>query len=179
MRALEAGDAVARDLLDEAVEALGVAIGSAVTLLDVEAVVVGGGLGERLGPTWLARIEKAAKRAHVLPPPPVYTLAELGDLGGAIGASLLVALIRPIAGVRIARRTSSPVALGTTYRLNARAGRSSVGAGGIQVVEKEDDRRSGATTPIAAIGSSRSALRPASTGRFSRATNASAVSRPV
>ena len=38
LRALDAGDAVARDLLHEAVEALGVGIGSAVTLLDVEAV---------------------------------------------------------------------------------------------------------------------------------------------
>ena len=50
LRALEAGDDVAHELLGEAVEALGVGIGSAVTLLDVEAVVLGGGLGERLGP---------------------------------------------------------------------------------------------------------------------------------
>ncbi len=89
LRALEARDRVARDLLDEAVDALGVAIGSAVSLLDVELVVVGGGLGERLGPTWLRRIEKAA-RAHVFfDEAPAFALAELGDLGGAIGASLL------------------------------------------------------------------------------------------
>ena len=89
LRALEAGDAVARDLLDEAVSALGVAIGSAVTLLDVEVVVVGGGLGERLGTTWLRRIEKAAKRHTFFRDPPEYRPAELGDMGGAIGASLL------------------------------------------------------------------------------------------
>ena len=89
IRALEADDQVARDLLDEAVEALGVAIGAAVTLLDVDRVVVGGGLGERLGPTWLARIEKAAKHHTFFSTPPSYALAELGDLGGAIGASLL------------------------------------------------------------------------------------------
>ena len=59
------------------------------TLLDVEAVVIGGGLGERLGPDWLARIERGRERAHVLPRAPAYRLAELGDLGGAIGASLL------------------------------------------------------------------------------------------
>ena len=89
LRALDAGDAVATDLLDEAVDALGVAIGSAVTLLDVERVVMGGGLGERLGVAWLARLEKAARRHTFFRPPPEYALAELGDMGGAIGASLL------------------------------------------------------------------------------------------
>ena len=89
LRALDAGDAVATELLDEAVQALGVAIGSAVTLLDVELVVMGGGLGERLGASWLKRIEKAARRHTFFRPPPTYRLAELGDMGGAIGASLL------------------------------------------------------------------------------------------
>ena len=90
LRALDDGDAVARELLEEAVEALGVGIGSAVTLLDVEAVVLGGGLGERLGPRWLGRIERAARPHTFFREAPEYRLAELGDLGGAIGASLLV-----------------------------------------------------------------------------------------
>jgi glucokinase len=90
LRALEAGDEVAQVLLDEAVEALGVGIGSAVTLLDVEAVIIGGGLGERLGPTWLGRIEEAARAHTFFRNPPEYRLAALGDVGGAIGASLLV-----------------------------------------------------------------------------------------
>jgi glucokinase len=90
LRALDAGDGVARDLLEEAVDALGTAIGSAVTLLDVEAVILGGGLGERLGPEWLQRIEKAARKHTFFVEPPAYRLAELGDMGGAIGASLLV-----------------------------------------------------------------------------------------
>jgi glucokinase len=89
LRALDAGDAVATELLDEAVQALGVAIGSAVTLVDVELVVMGGGLGERLGAAWLKRIEKAARRHTFFREPPAYRLAELGDMGGAIGASLL------------------------------------------------------------------------------------------
>ena len=59
------------------------------TLLDVEAVVIGGGLGERLGPDWLARIEAAAGKHTFFREPPAYRLATLGDLGGAIGASLL------------------------------------------------------------------------------------------
>jgi glucokinase len=89
LRALDAGDRVARDLIDEAVDALGVAIGSAVTLLDVDAVIVGGGLGERLGPAWLSQLEKSARAHTFFREPPVYRLAELGDMGGAIGASLL------------------------------------------------------------------------------------------
>ena len=90
LRALEVGDELALELIERAVRALGVGIGAAVTLLDVEAVIVGGGLGERLGETWLARIESAAREHTFFRNPPTYRLAGLGDLGGAIGASLLV-----------------------------------------------------------------------------------------
>ncbi len=90
LRALERGDKLAEELLLRAVEALGVGIGSAVTLLDVEAVVVGGGLGQRLGTPWLERIEAAAAKHIFFGEKPAFRLAELGDLGGAIGASLLV-----------------------------------------------------------------------------------------
>lgn len=89
LRALEQGDALAQELLEGAVQALGVGIGSAVTLLDVEAVVLGGGLGERLGEDWLRRIEAAAAGHTFFAERPRYVLAELGDLGGAIGASLV------------------------------------------------------------------------------------------
>ncbi len=89
LRALRAGDELAEELIASAVGALGIGIGSAVTLLDVEAVVIGGGLGERLGPDWLTRIEAAAGEHTFFQERPVYRLAELGDLGGAIGASLL------------------------------------------------------------------------------------------
>jgi glucokinase len=90
-RALDHGDKLAHELIDEAVEALGAGVASAANVLDVEAIVIGGGLGIRLGEPYRERIEKAM-RPHVFnddPPPPVV-LAELGDLGGAIGASLLV-----------------------------------------------------------------------------------------
>lgn len=89
LRALQAGDEVAEELIVGAVDALGVGIGSAVTLLDVEGVIIGGGLGERLGPDWLTRIEAAAREHTFFRDYPVYRLAQLGDLGGAIGASLL------------------------------------------------------------------------------------------
>ncbi len=89
LRALQAGDKVAEELIARAVQALGVGIGVAVTLLDVEAVVIGGGLGERLGAAWLAKIERAAREHTFFRDAPAYRLAELGDMGGAIGASLI------------------------------------------------------------------------------------------
>jgi glucokinase len=91
-RALERGDAMAVALVDRAVEALGTGIASAQNLLDVETVVIGGGLGTRLGQPYVERIEKAMM-PHLFTSdrPPAMRLAALGDLGGAIGASLLVA----------------------------------------------------------------------------------------
>lgn len=90
-RALEDGDKLAHELIDRAVEALGAGVASALNVLDVEAVVVGGGIGVRLGEPYVRRIEKAMM-PHLFTssdPPPVH-LAELGDFGGAVGASLLV-----------------------------------------------------------------------------------------
>jgi glucokinase len=89
-RALEHEDAMAADLLDRAVKSLGAGVASAVNLLDVEAVIVGGGLGLRLGDPYVRRIEKAM-RPHLFADdrPPAVHLAALGDLGGAIGAALL------------------------------------------------------------------------------------------
>ena len=89
--ALERGDEMATALIDRAVAALGAGIGSAVNLLDVEAVIVGGGLGTRLGQPFVERIAEAS-RPHLFVDerPPVMLPAALGDLGGAIGAALLV-----------------------------------------------------------------------------------------
>ncbi len=90
--ALDDGDAVAKKLLDRAVKALGAGIGSAVNLLDVEAVIIGGGLGVRFGEPFRKRIEhQMIKHLFVDERPPAVHVAELGDLGGAIGASLLLA----------------------------------------------------------------------------------------
>ncbi len=90
-RALEHGDELATEVIDRAVKALGAGIAAAVNLLDVEAVVIGGGLGVRLGDRYAKRID-TAMQPHLFAdfrPPPV-SVAALGDLGGAIGASLLV-----------------------------------------------------------------------------------------
>jgi glucokinase len=89
--ALEHRDDLATDLIDRAIAALGAGIASAVNLLDVEAVVIGGGLGTRLGEPYVARIAKEmGPHLFVDARPPAVHVAELGDLGGAIGASLLV-----------------------------------------------------------------------------------------
>jgi glucokinase len=89
--ALEHHDELATDLIHRAIAALGAGIASAVNLLDVEAVVIGGGLGTRLGAPCVARIEQQmGPHLFVDTRPPAVHVAELGDLGGAIGASLLV-----------------------------------------------------------------------------------------
>ncbi len=91
--ALEEQDELAVTLLDRAVAHLAAGIASAVNLLDVEAVVVGGGLGTRLGQPYADRLEAAmAKHLFVQEKPPAVHTAELGDLGGAIGAALLVGI---------------------------------------------------------------------------------------
>ena len=90
-RALDADDKLAIEIVDEAVEALGNGVASAVNLLDVEAVVIGGGLGVRLGEPYAKRIADAMQpHLFVEDRPPVVRVAALGDLGGAIGAALLV-----------------------------------------------------------------------------------------
>jgi glucokinase len=90
-RALDKGDEMAKELMDRAVAALGAGIASAQNLLDVEAVIIGGGLGLRMGQPYVERIREAMM-PHLFNDerPPAVELAALGDLGGAIGASLLI-----------------------------------------------------------------------------------------
>jgi glucokinase len=90
-RAVEHGDKLAEHLIDRAIEALGTGIASAVNLIDPEAVIMGGGLGQRFGESRSEDIQKEMhKHLFVKDRPPDYRAAELGDLGGAIGAALLV-----------------------------------------------------------------------------------------
>jgi glucokinase len=93
--ALERGDKLATEILNEAVEALGAGIASAINLLDVEAVIIGGGLGVRFGESYAQRIDRAMQ-PHLFHDehPPEVKVAALGDLGGAIGAALVVGRAR-------------------------------------------------------------------------------------
>jgi glucokinase len=89
--ALREKDPLTESLIRRAVRYLGTGIASAVNLLDVEAVVIGGGLGERFGERYAEQIEREmGKHLFLADNPPAMHVAELGDLGGAIGASLLV-----------------------------------------------------------------------------------------
>jgi len=90
-RALAQGDKLAVHMIDRALAALGAGIASAVNLLDVEGVIIGGGLGVRLGHPYAKRIAEAMQ-PHLFADsrPPHVHVAALGDLGGAIGASLLI-----------------------------------------------------------------------------------------
>ena len=89
--ALEAGDPLAHELIEGAVKALGAGIASAVNLLDVQAVLIGGGLGDRLGDGFVRRVETAmAPHLFVRPSPLQVVTSTLGDLAGALGAAQLV-----------------------------------------------------------------------------------------
>ncbi|HEU4945200.1 MAG TPA: ROK family protein, partial [Solirubrobacterales bacterium] len=90
-RAIDHGDELATKLIERAIEALGTGVASTCNVLDVEAVILGGGMGERLGARYMEPLAtEMGKHLFVDDRPPALRVAELGDLGGAIGASLLV-----------------------------------------------------------------------------------------
>ncbi|MGK2932118.1 MAG: ROK family protein, partial [Solirubrobacterales bacterium] len=85
------GDELATELLDRAVKSLSAGIASAVNLLDVEAVVIGGGMGVRFADSLVPEIIDGMPQYLLNKEnPPVVRVAGLGDEGGVIGASLLV-----------------------------------------------------------------------------------------
>lgn len=89
-RALAEGDPLATELFDTAIEAVGIGVGSAVNLLDVELVVVGGGLAEKLGQGLADRIAAAARPWMLTPHPDLSVVAAaLGDDSGVVGAAAL------------------------------------------------------------------------------------------
>ncbi len=91
-RALEDGDKLAEKLIERALKAIAAAAASAQNLVDVEAIILGGGMGTRLGERYLPKLEKLIhKNLFIADDPPKIVVAALGDYSGAIGASLLVA----------------------------------------------------------------------------------------
>ena len=88
--ALQEHDHVTKELIDDAVWALGIALANAANLLDLEAIIIGGGLGDRLGKPFVDRVADAATPLlHVPERPPLFLPTELGDLSGAVGAAVL------------------------------------------------------------------------------------------
>ena len=90
LEATRKGDRIANQLIDDAVWALGVALASVQNLLDLEAIVIGGGLGDRLGKPFIDRIEAEMQPQLFVPErPPVLLPTEFRDFSGAVGAAVL------------------------------------------------------------------------------------------
>jgi glucokinase len=90
-RALDSDDNLAKELIERAIEALGTGVASAVNLIDPEAIIIGGGLGVRFGERLMDPLmDEMKKHLFVDSRPPAVRVASLGDLGGAVGASLLI-----------------------------------------------------------------------------------------
>jgi glucokinase len=87
--ALEAGDQVATALLDDAVRALGLSIASVVTVVDIDLVVIGGGLGGRLGDPFVARVERVVQDKVFGNRPVRLVTSTLLDYAGVVGAAEL------------------------------------------------------------------------------------------
>jgi glucokinase len=89
--ALERKDRMAVELIDDAVEALAIALASVQNLLALEAIILGGGLGDRLAQPFVRRIEREMEPQLFVPDrPPRILTTEFGDLSGAVGAAVLV-----------------------------------------------------------------------------------------
>lgn len=89
-KALEAQDPVAVEIFAEAIEALGLGIGSTLNLLDLELVVIGGGFAERMGKKLAERVERVARPRVMAPNPKLrFAAASLGDDSGIVGAAAL------------------------------------------------------------------------------------------
>ena len=88
--ALEKKDKMAVELVDDAVRALAVGLASVQNLLALEAIVIGGGLADRLGPPFVERIREEMQPLLFVPDhPPTLLSSEFGDLAGAVGAAVL------------------------------------------------------------------------------------------
>lgn len=89
-KALKKEDPLATRLIDDAVEALGIGVGAAVNLLDLDCVVIGGGLAEKLGQPFADRVREAAQPWMLVPEHDRrVVVAELGDDSGVVGAAEL------------------------------------------------------------------------------------------
>lgn len=89
-KALDADDALATKLFDTAIETTGIAVGSVVNLLDIDTVVVGGGLAEKLGQDLADRIAASASPWMLRPSPDLtFVVSQLGDDAGIVGAASL------------------------------------------------------------------------------------------
>ena len=88
--ALDKGDELTHSLINQAIDALGIALANAQNTLDMEAIIVGGGLGDRLGQPFVRQVADAVQpRLRVPEHAPVLLPTQLGDLSGAVGAAVI------------------------------------------------------------------------------------------
>jgi glucokinase len=91
-KAVEAGDALAVEVMAQAQYYLGVYVGSAVNFYDPEAVVLGGGVIEAMGEAFLEPIRKVARQYFISQQDAdkvEIVAAKLGDYAGVLGAAML------------------------------------------------------------------------------------------
>lgn len=89
-KALEDGDEVAIEVFEEGIRVLGMGVGSVLNVLDLEQVVIGGGMAEKLGRSLAIKLRKATMPWVMAPDPKLdFVAAKLGDDSGVIGAAAL------------------------------------------------------------------------------------------
>lgn len=88
--ALKEGDPVATELIEESVAALSMALAGVINVLDLQTIVVGGGLAEKLGQDHVDRIAEATRPRLMAPDVDRrWVVATLGDDSGVVGAAEL------------------------------------------------------------------------------------------
>jgi glucokinase len=91
-RALDANDAVMKEVVARAQHYIGLLAGNVVNLYDPEIIVLGGGVAQRLGEEFVAPIRETARERFLRPDPDGVVrivAATLGDYSGALGATAL------------------------------------------------------------------------------------------
>jgi glucokinase len=90
--ALEAGDALMEEAMQEAQYYVGLLTANLVNVLDPEVIVYGGGVVERLGESFIAPVARTA-RSHILQRRDAEKIrmvpAALGDDAGPVGAAVV------------------------------------------------------------------------------------------
>lgn len=89
--AIDQGDALAQQIVDEAADLTGIAIANLVTVLAIDTVIVGGGVTETLGAAYLNRI-RTSFDVHVFPArcrAASLRMTALAGTAGLLGAALL------------------------------------------------------------------------------------------
>jgi glucokinase len=89
-KAVAGKDKVATHLMEKATWAMAIALANTQNLLDLEAFIIGGGLGDRLGQPFVDDVVAQMMPRLLVPDhAPTVLTTELGDLSGATGAALL------------------------------------------------------------------------------------------